>query len=145
MSPLDDAHARAREQLKLDEGYRRHAYVCPAGAITVGYGRNIDKDAGGPGISAEEAGQLLDNDIAACGNDLSALFPAWVAFSHVRKAALINLRYQLGPARFRAFRKMIAAIDKGDWLTAAAELADSNIMKQTPIRTARRVNELEIG
>ena len=62
-----------------------------------------------------------------------------------RRATLVNLRFQLGPSRFRAFRKMIAAIENGDWPEAAKELRDSNLARQTPGRTLRRADELEQG
>ena len=133
----------AIQQIKADEGFRGTAYICPAGALTIGYGRNID--IGGTGVSEAEASMLLANDVAACEADLRGLFHMWDFFGPVRRSALINLRFQLGPNRFRAFRKMIAAIDKGDWMLAAAELADSALTKQTPARNGRRVRELEQG
>lgn len=132
-------------QLKADEGFSSHVYRCPAGALTIGYGRNVDPDAGGPGVSEGEAALLLGNDVAACEIDLSRLFPGWDSFTVVRRACLINLRFQLGPSRFRGFRRMIAAIQAGDWFTASRELANSALMTQVPERTSRRVRELEVG
>lgn len=134
----------ALEQIKVDEGYSKHVYVCPAGMMTIGYGRNVDSR-GGPGLSESEASWLLANDIGECEADLKKVFSQWDSISEQRKSTLINLRYQLGPTRFRLFRKMIAAIEIGDWATAGAELSYSNLMKQTPARTGRRVRELEQG
>ena len=37
--------------------------VCPAGTISLGYGRNIDKKMGGLGTTKEEVEYLLTNDI----------------------------------------------------------------------------------
>lgn len=143
MNPSDPIFLECLVQIKEDEGFRSQAYVCPAGALTIGYGRNIDT--GGPGITEAEGQVLLSNDITACDADLRKVFSGWDGFSLRHRATLLNLRFQLGPARFRAFRKMIAAIDKGDWLEAAKELADSNLARQTPQRTGRRVRELEQG
>ena len=42
------------------------------------------------------------------------------------KEVLINMRYQLGPGGFRGFGNMIAAVKAGYWLTAAAEMRDSD-------------------
>jgi lysozyme len=100
---------------------------------------------GGKGISVVEAEYNLSNDIDECWDDLRALFVMWDCFTPARQAALVNLRYQLGPARFRAFRKMIAAVDNGDWQIAAKELADSALDRQTPARNRRRVRDLELG
>ena len=51
------------DDLTFEEGYRAHSYICTAGAITVGVGRNIDADNGGLGISEDEAKYMLRNDI----------------------------------------------------------------------------------
>lgn len=142
-NPSDPIFLECLVQIKADEGFRSHAYVCPAGALTVGYGRNIDT--GGPGITDAEAQVLLSNDISECDADLAKVFAGWSGFSLRRRATLVNLRFQLGPSRFRAFRKMIAAIENGDWAEAAKELRDSNLARQTPGRTLRRAAELEQG
>lgn len=143
MNPSDPIFLECLVQLKADEGFRSHAYVCPAGALTIGVGRNIDT--GGPGITTAEADVLLANDITACDGDCRAIYPGWDTFSARRKATLVNLRFQIGGAGLRAFRKMNAAINAGDWELAARELSDSKLMTQTPARTARRARELEEG
>ena len=55
----------AVQQLKTDEGLRLKPYHCTAGALTIGYGRNLDA----VGITEAEADILLkaDIDIAARG------------------------------------------------------------------------------
>ena len=50
---------KLRAMLIRHEGLKLRAYLCPAGKITVGVGRNLE-DAG---ISEKEALFLLDNDI----------------------------------------------------------------------------------
>ena len=39
--------------------------------------------------------------------------------------ALIDLRYNLGPSRFRGFKRMLAALDAQDWPAAGSHLRDS--------------------
>lgn len=143
MNPSDPIFLECLVQIKMDEGFRNKAYVCPAGKLTIGYGRNIDVD--GPGISEAEGQVLLNNDITECDEDLRKVFSNWDTLSVRVRSTLVNLRYQLGPARFRGFRKMIAAIEKGDLPEAARELRDSNLARQTPARTLRRASELEQG
>lgn len=150
---MSDALVRANEQIRQDEGFRSHVYVCPAGFLTIGYGRNVDTT--GPGITEPEAAALLANDLAACAADLASLFPGWPGFSLQRQATLINLRFQLGARGFRGFGGMVKAIQAGDWPRAASEVAWRNpdvsprvpspLMTQTPGRTSRRVRELEQG
>lgn len=144
MNPSDPIFLECLVQIKEDEGFSSHAYLCPSGFLTIGYGRNVDPN-GGKGITEAEGQVLLSNDITECDDDLRRVFAAWDSFSLRRRATLLNLRFQLGPSRFRGFRKMIAAIEKGDWEQAASELRDSHMMTQAPRRTGRRANELEQG
>lgn len=119
-------HDKLVKQLRKHEGERLHAYLCPAGKLTIGIGRNIDPS-GGKGITKDESALLLMNDIAECTTDLQNLFGSniWNWMSENRKIALIDMRFCLGPNRFRGFRRMIAAIHKGDWADAGREAMDS--------------------
>ena len=123
------------EQLIRHEGEVLHAYACPTGFTTIGIGRNIDKN-GGKGITKLESKMLLTNDIAECESDMQDVFGrAWEEFSDNRKIALIDMRFNLGPNRFRGFRRMIAAIRKGDWELAGKEAMDSRWATQVKRRS----------
>lgn len=125
--------------VKRHEGFRRLAYddasgltVVPGrqvrGNISVGWGRNLI----GEGVSGDEADVLLDNDVARCVADLTGIFgDAFANADPARQAALVDIRYNVGPEGFRRFPKMIAAVKAGDWNTAADECLNSNI---APIR-----------
>lgn len=115
----------ARKSLKEHEGFRAKVYQCPAGKNTIGYGRNLDDR----GITLEEAEMLLDNDIIECVKDLST-FPWWNNLTDVRQAALIDMRFNLGPSRFRSFKQMLRALDMGDYTEAAHQVLNSNYAKQ---------------
>ena len=118
-------HDKLIKQLRKHEGERLHAYLCPAGRLTLGVGRNIDQN-GGKGITEGESTMLLMNDIAECMTDLQTLFGnQWNWFSENRKIALLDHRFNLGPSRFRSFRRMIAAIKREDWADAGKEAMDS--------------------
>ena len=110
-----------RRQLIHHEGLRLEPYRCTAGKLTIGVGRNLDD----VGISRDEAMTLLENDIRGCFADLSRIFPDFQEYNHARRYALVDLRFNLGPSRFRSFRRMIAAVQRKDWDQAAAELKDS--------------------
>ena len=59
----------AMQMTKNFEGYSPHLYRCPAGYLTIGYGRNIEKR----GISKEEAEFMFQNDYNNAINDLKVL------------------------------------------------------------------------
>ena len=133
------------ERLKRDEGFRPHPYRCTAGALTIGYGRNIDPDKGGKGISEIEASFMLRNDLAAAEIDMKSIIPNFQKLDPVRRGALLNMRFQLGPGGFRSFKKMIAAVNRMDYPTAALEAQRSAWWHQTPERAVRVVEELRHG
>ena len=110
-------------QLMHHEGLRLKPYLCSAGKLTLGIGRNIQDK----GISEEEAIHLFKNDMAECLNDMRDLFGIvfWETLLEGRRRALLDLRFNIGPGRFRGFKKMIAAILAGEWKQSAEELKDS--------------------
>lgn len=115
----------ARDALKKHEGYRKFSYQCTAGRTTVAYGRNVQDK----GISLSEAELLLDNDIAECIQDL-ATFSYWNNLSPYQQAALIDLRFCLGPARFRSFQMMRKALEIGDYTEASYQVLHSKYHDQ---------------
>lgn len=130
-----------RQDLIRDEGLRLTVYQCPAGYSTIGVGRNLE----GRGISRAEAMLLLDNDINACFDDLAS-FAWWGALSAVRQRALLNLRFQVGSGGFRAFKQMLAALDRRDFAAAAAAARDSKWARtDSPERAARVTKQIDTG
>jgi len=130
------------DQLIRHEGERLKPYRCTAGKLTIGVGRNLDD----VGISTEESRLLLNNDIKASESDLYQIFPEFQWFAQTRRWALIDLRLNLGPARFRTFKNMIAAINREDWQRAGDEALDSRWAGQAaPARVACIVRQLKEG
>lgn len=127
--------------LTQEEGFRAHSYVCTAGAITVGVGRNIDADAGGLGISEDEAQFLLKNDITRCIKELENL-PWFNDLDSKRQGVIIHLSFWIGTPRMLMFKNMIAATQVGDFDLAASELLDSKLGREIPGRARRLANEL---
>ena len=128
-------------QLTLHEGMRLKPYTDTVGKMTIGVGRNLTD----VGITREEALDLLSNDIDTCVTDLIS-FSWFVTLDPVRQRALCDLRFNLGPRRFRGFVKMLAAIEHGDFETAANELTASQWALQVQqSRRMRLVSMLRTG
>lgn len=111
--------------LRVHEGLRLKPYRCTAGKLTIGYGRNLDD----VGISAQEAEIMLQSDLVRCELDLMG-FGFWNGLSDNQKAALLDMRYCLGPGGFRGFRKMIAALEAGNAAEASSQVMDSLLARQ---------------
>ena len=108
--------------IRAHEGYRTHPYECTAGKLTIGIGRNLDD----VGISEVEALYLLDNDVHDCILDLYRIFPNQIDdLCEARQHALIDLRFNVGGAGFRTFKRMIAAVKAGEFDQAAREMLSS--------------------
>jgi len=114
------------------EGFSRKPYFCTAGKETIGYGRNLSDK----GITKQESKFLLRNDIIECAIDLDTfIFPGkFNSWEDELQHAMIDMRFQLGMTGFRSFKKMIAALNVDDRVTAAAEAIDSKWFKQVPGR-----------
>ncbi len=113
--------------LVLDhEGLKLTPYRCPAGKLTIGCGRNLDDN----GISEQEAMYLFYNDLARTHDDLRSNLPVYSQLSSPRQMALIDMCFNLGLPGFLSFKKMLAALERGDYQQAAAEMLDSGWARQ---------------
>jgi lysozyme len=156
------------DQLILHEGLKLEAYRCPAGYWTIGVGRNLEtkslskgeqqyilgRDGLTPqqvinllkqrGITKEEALMLLAHDIQDCEQDLKQ-FGWFNRLDPVRRKVVLDMRFNLGPGGFRGFRKMIAALERDDYDTAADEMVDSAWYHQVGNRSKRLVTMMRTG
>lgn len=112
-----EEHERLVGQVARHEGVRLGPYDDGHGNITIGIGRNLT----GNGISRAEAYMMLDNDIHEAELDLRKIFIRWDEYEEARRHALIDMRINLGPGRFRGFKNMITAVKASMWSEAADE------------------------
>jgi lysozyme len=127
------------QQVMSHEGFRQKPYLCTAGKLTIGYGRNLDDN----GLTQAESIALLLNDLAECERDLQS-FPWWAGLSDARRNALLDMRFNLGPTRFRGFKKMLAALEAGNFTEAATQMRDSKWARQdVPARAEKLARMVE--
>ena len=126
-----------REDLIADEGIRLKPYLCPAGKITIGVGRNLDD----VGITEDEAMEMLENDIERVKAQLTKALPWLETKPPGVQRAIGNMTFQMGLGGVLKFKKMLAAIQARDYIAARREALDSAWAKQTPQR-AKRVTDL---
>jgi len=157
-----------KDQLILHEGLKLRPYKCPANKWTIGVGRNLE-DVGlskdeqlklfgtcglnrkevidillARGISEEEALFLLDNDIKKCAADVKR-FPWFESLDPVRQKVIIDMRFNLGLAGLMGFKRMISALERGDYDRAGEEMKDSKWYSQVGIRGRRLVKMMKTG
>lgn len=128
------------EQIALHEGLRLKPYVDTVGKVTIGYGRNLTD----VGISVVEAMMLRENDLARVNHDLAG-FSWWSSLDPVRRRVVQDLRFNLGPSRFREFGRFLSALERRDYAAAAAELQSSRWYAQVKTRGVHLVFMMETG
>lgn len=110
------------------------------GKITIGVGRNLSD----VGISRDEALILLDHDIDAAVADLASF--AWFRdLDSVRQRVLVDMRFNLGPSRFRGFKGLLAAVAERDYDDAALHMQRSLWFTQVKSRGVRLVAMMRTG
>ena len=132
------------EMLKRHEGVESHAYKCSENKITIGVGRNVDKS-GGLGLSEDEVDYLLQNDIDRVSRELDSEYEWFAGLDDVRQDAMIDISFNLGQTRLRAFKNALAAMSKGDWRAAADEFMDSRWSAQVGNRAKELTNMIRTG
>ncbi len=128
------------EQLILHEGLKLKPYRCTAGKLTIGVGRNLDDK----GISREEALFLLRNDIHEVMDALEK-HEWYLALDPIRQKVVIDMAYNLGVGGLLKFRKMIAALEYGDYEGAADQMLDSRWAEQVGMRATRLAEMMRSG
>lgn len=102
------------------------------GNPTIGCGRNLAD----PGLDKQEIRYLLENDIRKAVFDLLTIFPGWADLPETIQHILIDMRFNMGPGRFRSFENMIGAVKLRDWEGMKREMLDSEWAKEDVGRRA---------
>lgn len=129
------------EQLKAHEGFRATPYLDTTGHWTVGYGRNLEARP----FTQAEAERWLAGEVDDLVDALSANLSWFDGLDDVRKAALVNMAYNLGLAGLFRFRRMLQAIHLGEFQRAAHEALDSKWATQVKRRAKDIAFMLETG
>ena len=150
MSERVETNVLFLKQIKRHEGLRLEAYVCPAGALTIGYGHNLDaqpiKGLGAKSeITAEEADGILVRDCRNFAKQLDKRLLWWRDLCLPRQAVLLNMAFNLGVPGLMGFRRMLDAVRRGHWYTAHDEMLGSKWAGQVGRRAVELANQMQTG
>lgn len=143
-------------RLILHEGLSLKPYKCPAGYFTIGVGRNLvtnpltkaEKQVVGDisrGITYDMAIYLLRHDIKRVISECRSCFSFWKYLDAERKYALVDMCFNLGIRRLMGFRKMLDALEIGDYRGAAKECLNSKYAQDVKERAERIARTFETG
>jgi lysozyme len=145
------SYAFLRRLLVKHKGFRLHVYDDATGEPikkgytlkghpTIGVGRNLATT----GITEMEAHSMLAGDVENVIREC-ARFPWFANIGMARQDVVASMIFQLGPTGFRAFRKLIEALECKDYVSAAEEMMDSLWAKQVPERSAELSQMMRTG
>jgi len=138
-------------ELRRDEGVRDRPYLDTAKnpKRTVGVGHNMDASPLPASwtfpLSPSQIQQLLDKDIADTFHQLDVSLPWWRELDEVRERVVANMCFNLGISKLLTFKKALAAMERGAWLVAAAEMKDSDWYGQVGARAVRLCRAMQTG
>ena len=150
------------EKLIVAEGLRLQVYKDTLGIDTIGIGRNLEDrgitkeeldDLDIPtiehvyeyGITEADAVYLATNDVQIVEEELVRAQPCVDRLDSVRQLILIDMAFNMGVPRLCKFKKMWAAVECGDYPTAAKEMLDSRWAKQVKGRATKLANAMHNG
>ena len=150
------------EKLIVAEGLRLQVYKDTLGIDTIGIGRNLEDrgitkeelaDLDIPtiehvyeyGITEADAVYLATNDVQIVEEELVRAHPCVDRLDSVRQLILIDMAFNMGVPRLCKFKKMWAAVECGDYPTAAKEMLDSRWAKQVKGRATKLANAMHNG
>ncbi len=142
------------EQLRLDlerdEGCVYAVYLDHLGYPTFGIGHLVteaDPEHGKPvgtEVSEDRVQRAFNSDIECVIDDCERAFDDFGSLPEDAQLVIANMMFNLGLPRFNKFKKMIRAINLGDWQSSANEMIASKWYQQVTAR-ARRLESVMRG
>jgi len=123
--------------IESHEGRMRRMYKCTAGFNTIGVGHNLDAN----GLTDRAIDVILVEDIRAVEAGLDRALPWWRKESDARRAALVDLAFNMGVNGLLQFRNTLEAWRTGRHQQAADGLVASKWYGQVG-RRAQRIERM---
>ena len=129
-------------QLKRHEGLSLSMYKCTADKWSIGYGINLEA-----GITEKEAEMLLVMRVEKVSFELLRKLPTSIntILNEARENVLINMAFNLGVNGLLKFKKMIAALEVGNYNEASIQMMDSKWARQVGSRAKELAEQMKTG
>ena len=100
-------------------------------------------EAEGTPVSEERVKDCFEKDVQTVIGDCKKLHDAFDGYPEEVKQVIANMMFNMGLTRLSKFKKHNAALESGDWKTAAVEGRDSRWYNQVTNRAERLMTRLE--
>jgi len=137
-----------KKEIEADEGVKYEIYLDHLGYPTVGCGHLIqpgDEEYGkevGTTITEARCSTLFASDIDGVLADCGRLYATFSDLPEEAQKIIANMMFNMGLTRLSKFKKMKAAIEKGDFKEAANQMHNSKWRTQVPNRAERLINRM---
>tara|TARA_R100001126_G_C4774699_1_gene124163 strand:+ start:211 stop:645 length:435 start_codon:yes stop_codon:yes gene_type:complete len=135
-----------KEEIKEDEGFSNKVYFDILGYGTIGYGhlvKPLDNFKEGVVYGNKELEKIFEYDFQIALQDAQSLTKNLDVPEEVTEI-LIHMCFQLGKPKVMKFKKMFAALQEKDFVTAGFEMEDSLwCKKHTPRRAMRLADRMK--
>jgi len=135
---------REKEELLLDNGCLYKAHKDTAGNWVIGVGHRLESDPHKEWTQEQISVEFLA-DFENAETATAEVVPFFSALDGPRKGALVNLAFSIGGAGLSALHGMLAAMDSGDWDTAALYLMGSRYARRAGDRVKRLAYRIRTG
>lgn len=125
---------------KSFEGFSGVPYTCPAGYLTIGYGRNLEANP----LTPAEGESLLKNDLNKALKEAQK-YSWFLTLDGPRQAVIVDMVFNLGARGFSKFRRLHDALQARDWNRAAREMMDSRWRTQVGRRARKLAAMMRAG
>lgn len=115
-----------KKHLEWAEGRRKFPYEDIVGKLSIAVGRNLDDR----GLRDDEIDLMLKNDMHEAASEAMKL-PYFCKLNDARQLVIVDMIFNMGLPRFLGFVNTNAALEAGDFETAANEMIDSKWYRQT--------------
>jgi len=135
-----------KEDLIKHEGFKDEIYLDTEGLATFGIGHLVTEDdmehgwpVGSP-ITPERIDNVFEEDLATAVTDANALFLNLDSQPDQVQRVVVNMAFNLGRSRLGKFKKMITAVNEGNYIEAANQMVDSRWYNQVGNRSVELEN-----
>lgn len=134
-----DQLVKLKRSLILHEGHKNFPYTDSVGKLTIGIGYNLTDR----GLSDDWVTAQYNADVTYFYNQLSEL-SFWKKLNPDRQIVLLDMAF-MGWKKFLGFKKMLAALEIGDYNKAADEMLNSLWADQVKGRAVDLANAMRTG
>lgn len=139
----EELEIQIKEDLVKHEGCKTDVYLCSENIPTAGIGHMLTEEYGlavGDSVPMETVLEWFDVDYKEAVADCVALLPSFSSLPDQVKRVLVNMAFNLGRSRLGKFKKMLEAVEAGDWIEAANQMVDSRWYNQVGGRSIELEN-----